>query len=154
MNGTNTTTQDVLFRPATAARNGRVKRLCAIFWVAGATGLLGAMAIYVFRQTALSPPWVSQRMLAGLVVVSGGLTKLLVDQLSASVAAFIGSVVAGSFILAGFYAAPYFLLDIGTLGGYALLPVIGDAITFAIFGQFPLQITGYLLVVVYDGMWA
>ncbi|MFC7136730.1 hypothetical protein ACFQRB_09940 [Halobaculum litoreum] len=47
--------------------------------------------------------------------------------------------------------APYVLLDIATLGGLALLPELRDVITLAVLGQVPLQFTGYLLAIVYDG---
>ena len=37
------------------------------------------------------------------------------------------------------------------LGGLALLPALRDVITLLVFVQIPLQLTGYLVAIVYDG---
>ena len=63
-------------------------------------------------------------------------------------------VVAGAALTAAAAVAPYLLLDIGTLGGIALLPELRDVITLLVFGQVPLLLFGYLIAIVYDGVTA
>lgn len=144
----------VLLRPSRAVRTGPAERALAIIVVAVATGLLMAMAMYVLRERTMAPAWASERTMGVIILVAGSFTKLLVDELRASVATFVTALIVAMVGLLGLYVAPFYLLGISTLGGYALLPIAGDALTFGLIGMFPLAITGWLLVVVWDGMLA
>ncbi|WP_435064029.1 hypothetical protein [Halobaculum sp. EA56] len=140
-----------LARPAEASFGSRRERLLSAGVVGTLAGALGAMATYVLRLQTLAPAWAGETAMAALVVTSGVLVKLLCEQLRTSLAALSVAIVAGGALAFAAAVAPYLLLDISTLGGFALLPVFRDVVTFLVFGQVPLQFVGYLLAIVYDG---
>ncbi|WP_277553201.1 hypothetical protein [Halobaculum limi] len=140
-----------LKRPAEASYGTRRERLASASIVGVATGALGAMATYALRLQLMAPEWATTTAMGLCVLVSGVLVKLLCEQLRTSLQALVVSTVVGAVLAFATAIAPYYLLDISTLGGFALLPVFRDVITFLVFGQVPLQITGYLLAIVYDG---
>lgn len=140
-----------LTTPAVASYGTRRERYAAALVVGGLAGALGAMATYVLRLQTLAPSWAGETAMGALVLVSGVLVKLLCEQLRTSLSALAVATVAGGALAFAAAVAPYLLLDISTLGGLALLPVFRDVITFLVFGQVPLQITGYLVAIVYDG---
>ena len=142
---------DVLTRPAEASyRRARV-RMAAVLYVGVLAGVVGALAMYPFRMIDVAPAWASESGLAAITLASGALVKLLVEQLRTSVAAFVVASAVGAVAAIALRVLPYLLLGLSSLGGYALLPVAGDTLTFVLFGQFPLQLAGYLVAVVYDG---
>lgn len=144
--------RETLVRPADASYGSPLQRWAVAGYVGIANGLLGAMAIYVFHHQPLAVEWATPQLMAGVVVLSGILIKLLCQQLRTSVVAFGIALLCGFAVSIAFAVAPYYILNIPTAMGWALLPVVRDAITFVIFGQFLLQITGYLLGVVFDGV--
>ncbi|WP_435128459.1 hypothetical protein [Halobaculum sp. D14] len=141
-------------RPAAASYGGTLERAVAVAFVGVVAGVVGALSMYVFRLQGFAPTWASSTLMAGVAVASGLLVKLLCEELRASIAALCLASVVGAAVAVAVNTAPYFLLDIPTLGGLVMLPAIGNALTFALFGQFPLQAGGYLVGVVYDGMYA
>jgi hypothetical protein len=141
----------VLARPADASYRSTRVRVAAALYVGVLAGVVGALAMYPFRMTDLAPAWASESVLASVVLATGILVKLLCEQLRASVAAFVVATAVGGLAAIALRVLPFALLGLPALGGYALLPVAGDTLTFVLFGQFPLQLTGYLLGVVYDG---
>lgn len=145
------TLRAALTRPAEASYGTPSERLASASIVGVATGALGAMATYALRLQIIAPEWATTTVMGLCVLASGILVKLLCEQLRTSLQALVISTVVGGVLAFATAAAPYYLLDISTLGGFALLPVFRDVITFLVFGQVPLQITGYLLAIVYDG---
>ncbi|SHG97721.1 hypothetical protein [Halobaculum gomorrense] len=138
-------------RPAAASFGTVRERYAAALIVGCLAGALGAMATYVLRLQSLAPSWAGDGAMAALVLASGMLVKLLCEQLRTSLSALAVATVVGAALAFAAAVAPYLLLNISTLGGLALLPVFRDVITFLVFGQVPLQVTGYLMAIVYDG---
>lgn len=143
-----------LARPAEASYGTRAERLLSALTVGGLAGALAAMATYTLRLQAMAPGWAGDTLMGALVFASGVLVKLLCEQLRTSVLALAVATVGGGLFAFAAAVAPYVLLDISTLGGLALLPALRDALTFLVFGQVPLQFTGYLVAIVYDGVTA
>ncbi|UIO98457.1 hypothetical protein Hbl1158_07740 [Halobaculum sp. CBA1158] len=143
-----------LARPATASFGTRSQRTIAALTVGVLAGVLGATATYTLRLQTVAPAWAGETAMGALVLVSGAFVKLLCQELRTSVLALVVAVVSGGVLAFAAAVAPYLLLDISTLGGIALLPTFRDVITFLVFGQVPLQLTGYLVAIVYDGMTA
>lgn len=141
-----------LVRPADASYGSATRRWTAVAFVGLLGGLVGAMGSYVFRLEPIAPAWASADVTGAAIVLSGVLVKLLCQNLRASVAAVLVAWVTGAAASVAFAAAPYYLLAIPTAGGWALLPTVRDAVTFAVVWQFPLQIGGYLLAIVYEGL--
>lgn len=143
--------RDALVRPADASYGSALRRRTVVGFVGLVAGLLGGMGTYVFRLESLAAPWASTELMGATVVLSGAFVKLLCQNLRTSVAAF--GVAWGVGVLAGlvFGVAPYYLLGISTMGGWVLLPTVRDVVTFALIYQFPLQVAGYLLAILYDG---
>lgn len=146
--------RSILLTPARASHGGPRERLLVVLYVGGLTGLLASMAHYVTLHTGLAPAWVASTPAFVLVVISGMLTKLLARQMRTSVAAVIVACLAGLAFSIGFEVAPYYLLGIDTLGGYAVVQPTGEATLAFVGEQFPLQFLGYILGVVYDGVTA
>ncbi|PSQ04062.1 hypothetical protein BRC97_12175 [Halobacteriales archaeon QS_6_71_20] len=140
-----------LTRPADASYGSRRERLLSALTVGLLAGLVGAAAAYTLRRGALAPAWADDTAMATLVFVSGALVKLLCQSLRTSVLALAVATVAGAGLAVATAVVPYLLLDIATLGGLALLPALRDVITLLVFVQIPLQLTGYLVAIVYDG---
>ncbi|MFC6785316.1 hypothetical protein ACFQFH_05100 [Halobaculum halobium] len=138
-------------RPVQASYGSRRERLAAALAVGLLAGLSAAMATYTLWQGSLAPTWASDVVTGSLVFAAGALVKLLCQNLKTSVLALAVAVVAGAALTAAAGIAPYLLLDIGTLGGIALLPDLRDVITLVVFGQIPLLLFGYLIAIVYDG---
>lgn len=109
------------------------------------------MATYTLWQGSLAPGWAGDTVMGSLVFAAGVLVKLLCQNLKTSVLALSIAIFVGGAVTAAAAVAPYFLLDIGTLGGIALLPELRDVITLLVFGQIPLLLFGYLVAIVYDG---
>ncbi|MFC7098532.1 hypothetical protein [Halobaculum marinum] len=141
----------VALRPAEASFGSRRERLASATLIGVLAGVLGATATYSLRLQELAPGWAGEVSMGVLVLASGVLVKLLCEELRTSISALVIAVVAGGVVAFATAVAPYVLLNIDTLGGFALLPTFRDVITFLVFGQVPLQITGYLLAIVYDG---
>ena len=144
--------RDALVRPADASYGSAARRWTAVAFVGLLGGLVGATGSYVFRLESIAPAWASSDAMGAAIVLSGVLVKLLCQNLRASVAAVLVAWVTGAAASVGFAVAPYYLLAIPTAGGWALLPTVRDAITFAVVWQFSLQVGGYLLAIVYEGM--
>ncbi|WP_348610821.1 hypothetical protein [Halobaculum rarum] len=140
-----------LTHPARASYGSRRERLASALAVGLLTGLSAAMATYTLWQGSLAPGWAGDTVMGSLVFAAGVLVKLLCQNLKTSVLALSVAVVAGATLTAAAAVAPYLLLDIGTLGGIALLPELRDVITLLVFGQVPLLLFGYLIAIVYDG---
>ena len=140
-----------VLQPSTASYGTRRERLVAALVVGTLAGVVAGTAMYGVRQSAVAPAWTSDTLSGALVLVSGGLVKLLCEHLRTSLLALATAVVVGLAVAVASAVAPYVLLDISTLGGLALLPELRDVITLAILGQIPLQFIGYLLGIVYDG---
>lgn len=140
-----------LTRPARASYGSRRERLLSAAGVGLLTGMVAAMATYTLWQGSLAPGWAGDTVVGALVFAAGALVKLLCQNLKTSVLALSITVVAGAALTAAAAVAPYLLLDIGTLGGIALLPELRDVITLVVFGQVPLLLFGYLIAIVYDG---
>lgn len=138
-------------RPVEASYGSRRERLVSAGVVGVLAGLLGAMATYTLRLQDLAPQWAGEVSMGVLVLASGVIVKLLCEQLRTSLVALAVATVAGGVLAFAAAVAPYLLLGISTLGGFALLPVFRDVITFLVFGQVPLQFTGYLIAIVYEG---
>lgn len=137
--------------PASASYGTRGERVVAALVVGVLAGVVAGTAMYNVRQSAVAPAWTSDLLSGTLVLVSGALVKLLCEQLRTSLLSLATAVVLGLAVAGATAVAPYVLLDIATLGGLALLPELRDVITLAVLGQVPLQFTGYLLAIVYDG---
>lgn len=144
--------RDALVRPADASYGSTLGRWTAVAFVGGVAGLLSAMATYVFRLESLAAPWASTELMGTVILLSGAFVKLLCQNLRTSVVAFAVSFAVGALAGVAFAAAPYYLLGISTAGGWVLLPAVRDVVTFALVWQFPLQVSGYLLAVLYDGL--
>ncbi|WP_313690936.1 hypothetical protein [Halorarum halobium] len=140
--------------PAEASYGSTRERVLVVAYVGVLTGLIGAMAHYATLHMALAPAWVSRTPGFVLVVVTGLVTKLLAEQMRTSAAAIIVACLAGLGFSVGFEIAPYYLLDIDTIGGYALVQPIAQASLAYVGEQFPLQFLGYILGVIYHGMTA
>jgi hypothetical protein len=139
-------------RPREASYGDRLERLVAVSFVGGLTGLVSAMAMYVFRLQGLTYPWASETLMGAFVFVAGVLVKLLVGEMRASVTALLISIFVGTVGILAFEISPFYVLGIGTAGGFALYIPLRDLITFLLMFQIPLQFSGYLSAVVYDGM--
>jgi hypothetical protein len=137
-------------RPAAASHGDPGERLLAVWFVGVATGLVTAMATYPLRFQLFTLPWATESLLGGAVLVSGALVKWLVEQMRASIASFLLSAFVGAVALVGFQLAPYYLTGSASFGLRVYVP-LRDVVTFLIMIQFPLQLVGYLSVVVYDG---
>ncbi|MXR41476.1 hypothetical protein GRX01_09015 [Halobaculum sp. WSA2] len=137
--------------PSHASYGSRRDRLVSAVAVGLLTGVSAAMATYTLWQGALAPGWAGDTVMGSLVFAAGALVKLLCQNLKTSVLALSIAVVVGAAMTAAAAVAPYLLLDIGTLGGIALLPELRDVITLLVFGQVPLLLFGYLVAIVYDG---
>lgn len=146
--------RDALVRPADASYGSALRRRTAAAFVGVAAGVLAAMGTHVFRLASLAPGWVSTDLMVGVILASGGLVKLLCQNLRVSVGALGVACAVSSVAAAGFAVAPYYLLGVSTMGGWVLLPVLRDVVSFALIYQIPLQIAGYLTAVVYDGFTA
>lgn len=144
----------VIASPATASHGSLAERTLVILYVGLLTGLLAAMAHYVTLHAELAPAWTANGPAFALIVLSGVLTKLLAKQIRTSAAAIIAACVAGLAFSIGFEVAPYYLLGIDTIGGYAVVRPIGRATLSYVGEQFPLQFLGYILGVVYHGLTA
>lgn len=140
-----------LTRPRKASYGDRLERLVAVSFVGVLTGVTASMAMYVFRIQDLAPGWATETLMASLVFAAGLLIKLLVGEIRASVTALAISIVLGTACTFIFEVAPFYLLGIGTAGGYALYVPLRDVITFLLMFQIPLQFSGYLSAVIYDG---
>lgn len=151
MSGTENAILSGLTRPRKASYGDRLERLVAVSFVGVLTGLTAAMAMYVFRIQDFAPGWGTETLMASLVFVAGLLVKLLVGEMRASVTAMGVSVAVGTVCMFTFEIAPFYVLGIGTAGGYALYIPLRDVITFLLMFQIPLQFSGYLTAVVYDG---
>lgn len=143
-----------LVRPAEASYGTRSERVLSALAVGTLAGVLASMATYTLRLQEIAPAWAGDTAMAAIVFLSGVLLKLLCEHLRTSVLALGVATVLGVVVAFAGVVAPYVLLDISTLGGIALLPSLRDAVTFVIFGQIPLQFTGYLVAIVYEGMTA
>lgn len=143
-----------LVRPANASYGSALQRRTAVGFVGLFAGLVAAMGTSVFRLGDLAAPWASAEVIGVAVVLSGALVKLLCQNLRTSIVAFGVAWAVGAAFGLVFAVAPYYLLGISTVGGWALLPELRDVITTSLMYQFPLQIVGYLLAVVYDGLTA
>ena len=141
-------------RPAAASRGSRAQRTWVIVYVGVTTGLLAAMAHYVTLHGSFAPPWTGADVWFSVIVLAGVLTKLLAAGMRTSAAAIIVACVAGLGFSIAFAVAPYSLLAIDTVGGYALVVPVGRAVLAYVGEQFPLQFVGYLLGVVYHGLTA
>ncbi|QLG26437.1 hypothetical protein HUG10_02285 [Halorarum halophilum] len=148
------TLRSVLTDPARASRRSRAERSLVVLFVGLATGLLAAMAHYVTLHAELAPAWVSNGPAFAVVLLAGVLAKLLAAQMRTSAAAIIVACAAGLGFSIAFEVAPYYLLGIDTLGGYAVVVPIGEATLAFVGEQFPLQFLGYILGVVYHGVTA
>lgn len=151
MSGTENAILSGLTRPRKASYGDRLERLVAVSFVGLLTGLTAAMGMYVFRIQELAPGWATETLMASLVFVAGLLIKLLVGEMRASVTALGISVAVGTACMFAFEIAPYYFLGIGTASGYVLYVPLRDVITFLLMFQIPLQFSGYLTAVVYDG---
>jgi len=143
-----------LTRPADASYGTRRERLLSALTVGLLAGVVGATAAYVIRRQALAPAWADDATMAALVFASGALVKLLCQSLRTSVLALGVATVAGAVLAVATAVVPFLLLDIGALGELALLLSLRNVITLLAFGQIPLQLTGYLVAIVYDGVTA
>lgn len=145
------TLRAVLARPARASHGSRVERTLVVLYVGVVTGLLAAMAHYVTLHVELAPAWIATGPAFAVVLLAGVLTKLLAAQMRTSAVAVIVACAAGLGFSVAFEIAPYYLLGIDTLGGYAVVVPVGEA-TMAFLGeQFPIQFFGYILGLVYHG---
>lgn len=141
-------------RPAAASRGSRAERTWVVVYVGVATGLLAALAHYVTLHGPFAPAWAGTDVWFAVIVLAGVLTKLLAAGMRTSAAAVIVACVAGLGFSVAFAVAPYYLLAIDTIGGYALVVPVGRAALTYVGEQFPLQFVGYLLGVVYHGLTA
>jgi hypothetical protein len=128
------------------------ERAAVVAYVGVATGLLASMAHYVTLHASFAPPWFGRGVGFALVVAAGVLTKLLAEQMRTSAAAIIVACFAGLAFSVAFEVAPYYLLGIDTVGGYAVVVPLGQATLSFLGEQFPLQFVGYILGVVYHGL--
>ncbi|MFB6176491.1 MAG: hypothetical protein ABEI99_04995 [Halobaculum sp.] len=151
MSGTENAILSGLTRPRKASYGGRLERLVAVSFVGASTGIAAAMAMYVFRVQEFAPGWATETLMATMVFAGGLLVKLLVGEMRASVTAMGVSVAVGTVLTFAFEIAPFYALGIGTANGYALYVPLRDVITFLVMFQIPLQFSGYLTGVVYDG---
>lgn len=145
------TLRTVLTDPARASHGSRAERTLVVLYVGVATGLLAAMAHYVTLHAELAPAWIANGPAFAVALLAGVLTKLLAAQMRTSAAAIIVTCVAGLGFSIAFEIAPYYLLGIDTLGGYAVVVPIAEATLAYVGEQFPLQFLGYVLGVVYHG---
>jgi hypothetical protein len=113
-------------------------------------GVISATAMYSFRYRQLTYGWATEPLLAGVTLFAGASVKLLVEEMRASVAAFLLSLFLGAGTLAVFQVVPYVLSGGPRLALQLYLP-FRDILTFLFMIQFPLQLSGYLSMVVYDG---
>lgn len=141
----------VLTDPYAASYGTRVQRLLVAVFVGVTTGLVAAMAMYVFRLPDFSYGWATGTLMSGVVLAAGALLKLLVGQMRASITAAILSVFVGVGAHFAFELAPFYLLGISTSGVVLYVP-LRDVISVVIFFQVPLQFSGYLAAVVYEGV--
>ena len=140
-----------LANPTRASYGDRWERWVAAVFVGTTTGLVAAMAMYVFRFPEFAFPWATGTVMSVFVFVAGVLVKLLVGQMRTSVAAAIISLFVGVFGHFAFELAPFYLLGIPTDGVVLYVP-LRDVISVVIFFQAPLQFSGYLAAVVYEGL--
>lgn len=141
----------VITDPYAASYGERWERLLVAGFIGLTTGLITAMAMYVFRFPEFAFGWASGTLMGAIVFVGGALAKLLVGQMRASITAAIVAFFVGVFGHLGMELAPFYLLGIST-GGVVLYVPLRDVISVVIFFQVPIQFAGYLSAVVYEGL--
>ena len=151
MSSSTSTLRAAVADPVRASHGSAAERALVILYVGLVTGLLASMAHYVTLHDSFAPTWLPSPVAFGVVILAGALTKLLAAQMRTSAAALIVACVAGLGFSVAFEVAPYYLLDIGTAGGYAVIVPVGQATLAYVGEQFPLQFVGYLLGIVYHG---
>ncbi len=137
--------------PYAASYGERWQRLLVAGFIGLTTGVSTAMAMYVFRLQEFAFGWATGTLMGLLVFVAGVLLKLLVGQMRASITAAIVSFFIGVFAHICLELAPFYLLGIST-GGVVLYVPLRDVISVVIFFQVPIQFSGYLSAVVYEGL--